>query len=446
VLGSLAAGIVLTQQASRSRLLANLGLRGTTSASFVSTYLSQQASREQAAARQFMSGAHVSPERFHIVTAAFGSDAAVLLDSAGRLLDVVPSDRALIGKPIAAHYSHLTRAEHGSVAISNVVPSAVKRAAVAAIAVPFSTPQGRRVFSAGYAVAGSTLGAFVAHTISYPQHRVYLVDSSGHLLAASPTTNAATIGQADSALARAITRASRGPLTGAKTPSTFTTAPVPGTSWRIVIAVPDSRLYASIEGWAGLVPWLIFALVSVLGALLALLLARLSALSHKLAHSARTDSLTGLPNRRALTEHLARAAARARRRGEPMSVLMIDLDHFKQVNDTFGHAAGDKVLRAVAECLRDVLRAEDVYGRWGGDEFVVLMPHGDEEEARIVGDRLRAAAAEADVNDTGLPAAIQLCVGAATATHVSPDEIVHRADLALYQAKNARNGAVRSVA
>ena len=174
VVGSLAAGIVLTQQGSRSRLLANLGLRGTTSASFVSTYLSQQASREQAAARQFMSGARVSSERFRIVVAAFGSNAAVLLDSAGRVLDVVPSDPALIGKAIGARYSHLT-AEHGSVAVSNVVPWAVKHAAVAAIAVPFSAPQGRRVFSAAYGVAGSTLGAFVAHTISYPQHEVYLV-------------------------------------------------------------------------------------------------------------------------------------------------------------------------------------------------------------------------------------------------------------------------------
>jgi len=439
VIGTLATLIVLSQDESRSRILTTFGLRGTTSATFVATFLAQQADREQGAARQFLSGSRVSPERFRIVGAAFGSDAAVLLDSAGRVLDVTPADPSLIGKPIAAHYPHLSAAERGSVAVSNVVPSAVKRAAVTAIAVPFPSSKGRRVFSAAYGVAGSALGAFVDHTVPYRQHDVYLMDSAGRLLAASPRTHAATLNLANPRLARAVRRSSLGPVGGPGTPSTFTTAAVPGTAWRIVIEVPDSRLYASIGGWARVIPWLIFALVSVFGVVAVVLFARLSALSQKMAHSARTDSLTGLYNRRALTEHLTRAAAHARRRRESMSVLMIDLDSFKETNDRFGHGAGDRVLCAVADCMRDVLRADDVYGRWGGDEFLVLMPSSDESGASVVAARLRAAAGEVDLSDIGLPPGIQLCVGAASAVHTNPDEIVQEADIALYAAKSARS-------
>ena len=435
VMGMLAFGIVLIQEQSRSHVLATFKSRGSSSATFVSTFLAQQANREKSTATQFLSARHVSRERFRVVVAAFGSSAAVLLDSAGRVLAVAPSDQALLGRPIAAHYVHLSAAERGEVAISNVVPSAARGVSVAAVAVPFTSSRGRRVFSAAYGVSGSTLVAFVDHAISYPQHEVYLVDSAGRLVAASPTTSLQHLDEVDSPLARAVKRSSLGSVAGARTPSTFTVAPVPGTPWRFVIAVPDSHLYASVGGWTQLIPWLALALVSVLGVMLVALLARLTALSQRMAHSARTDSLTGLFNRRALSEHLARASAHARRRREPMSVLMIDLDRFKETNDRFGHAAGDQVLCVVADCMREVLRADDVYGRWGGDEFLVLMPCGDEEDARIVAERLRAAAGAVRLGDIGLADGVQMSVGAATAVHISPEEIVHAADIALYQAK-----------
>src|SRR6202034_1432744 len=112
-----------------------------------------------------------------------------------------------------------------------------------------------------------------------------------------------------------------GPLTGVARPSTFTVAPVPGTSWRLLIAVPDSRLYSSIGGASAIVPWVVFALVAVLGGLLVALFgrsladrARLAQLTGTLERTARTDALTGLYNRRALSEHLTRIAVSARRR------------------------------------------------------------------------------------------------------------------------------------
>jgi len=439
VLASLATGIILSENESRSRVLAALRQRGASSATFVSTFLSQQAARERDAAQRSLSGSKVSPAVFGVVASAFGTNSAILLDSRGRVLALTPSDRGLLGTRIAARYPHLLAAERGSVAVSNVVTLAVNGERATAIAVPFSSRHGRRVFSAAYGVSGSMLGAFVDHTISYGQHEVYLVDSSGRLVASSPRTPTATLSGANAPLAQASTRSTLGAVAGARTASTFTSAPVPDTPWRLVIEVPDSRLFASIDGWTHLIPWLIFALVSVIGALLVGVFARMTKLSREMSHSARTDSLTGLYNRRGLTEHLTRAAARARRREEPLSVLMIDLDRFKETNDYFGHAAGDQVLCALAECMREVLRADDVYGRWGGDEFLVSMPSTNEDQASAVAQRLRQCAAAIDLSDIGLPQGIQMSVGVATAVHTRPEEIVHDADVALYEAKAARS-------
>jgi diguanylate cyclase (GGDEF)-like protein len=442
LLGTLSAGIVLSRQQSRAHILSTFALRGTSSATFVSEFLMQQASREQQAAQQFLSGRRVSPERFRLVVAAFGSNAAVLLDSSGRLLDIVPSDPSLAGHPIAGRYAHLQTAEHGMPAISNVVPSAARGVPVTAIAVPFSTARGRRVFSAAYNASSSALGRFVEHTVPYRQHEVLLVDGNGRVIAASPATTASTLAQTDPQLARAVAHASHGSVAGAATPTTFADTPVPGTPWRLLIAVPNSRLYSSIAGWTQLIPWLVLALVSILGASLVALFgrsladrARLTTLSTRLEQIARTDALTGLLNRRALNEHLGRAAAHARRRGEPLSLLMIDLDRFKETNDQFGHEAGDQVLCAFAGCMRDALRADDIYGRWGGDEFLVALPATDRERAQVAAERLRHFARTLELDEIGLHDGVPFSVGVATATQTTPLELLRAADTALYRAK-----------
>lgn len=445
VLGVLVFFIVFSQQQAKTRINTNFSMRAASSATVVSTYLSQQAGRERQDAAEFLAGRHVSARRFAIVVGAFGSQAAVLLDATGRLLDVVPAKPSLLGQPLASHYAHLAAAERGSTAVSNVVPSAVKGTPVTAVAVPFSTPEGRRVFSAAYTASVTALEALVEHTITYPEHQVLLIDANEHLIAASPRTRSVTLAADDPTLARDIRRSSAGPVAGARTPSTFTVAAVPGTSWRLVVAVPNSRLYASIGGWTRLLPWLVFALVGVLGAMLIALFgrsqadrARLVALSVAAARSARTDALTGLLNRRALTEQLMRATAHARRRDEPVSVLMVDLDRFKETNDRFGHEAGDQVLCAVADCMRDVLRAEDLYGRWGGDEFLVALPATDETGARTAVTRIREAASNVRLSDIGLTHGIPLSAGSATGVHTSPRELIREADVALYAEKATR--------
>ena len=194
-------------------------------------------------------------------------------------------------------------------------------------------------------------------------------------------------------------------------------------------------------------PWLVFALVTLFGVLLVLLFARsiadrarLTRLTAAARRTAQTDSLTGLHNRRALTEQLTRAGARARRHEEPLSVLMIDLDRFKQTNDAFGHEAGDQVLCTIADCMRDVLRVEDIYGRWGGDEFLVALPMTDEAGARTTAERLRDCAAAVELGAIGLPDGVALSIGVASGPHGSPIELVREADSALYQDKRQRRG------
>jgi diguanylate cyclase (GGDEF)-like protein len=443
LLGTLSAGIVLSRQQSRAHILSSFELRGTSSATFVSEFLMQQATREQQTARQFLSSAHVSPEHFRLVVSAFGSNAAVLLDSSGRLLDIVPSDPSLVGHPLAGRYAHLQAAEDGRSAISNVVASAARATPVTAIAVPFSTARGRRVFSAAYDASNSALGRFVQGTVPSEPHEVLLLDSNGHVIAASPATSATTLAQVDPALARAAAHASHGSVGGARTPTTFADTPVPGTSWKLLIAVPNSRMYASIAGWTQWIPWLVLALVSILGTLLVALFARsladrarLTLLSTRLEQIARTDALTGLLNRRALNEHLARAAAHARRRDEPLSLMMIDLDHFKETNDEFGHEAGDQVLCAFAGCLRDALRADDIYGRWGGDEFLVALPATDGESAQTAAQRLLRCAQAVKLEKIGLPDGIPFSIGLSTSTETTPAELVRAADIVLYEAKS----------
>jgi diguanylate cyclase (GGDEF)-like protein len=446
LLGVMASAIALSQNESKKRLISTFGLRAQSSATFISTFLVQQAAHERRVAGEMLSGARVPNDRFRVVVDAFGSSAAVLLDSSGRLLDVFPSAPQLLGRQLADRYAHLSAAERGRVAVSNVVPSAVRGQPVTAIAVPFPTPQGRRVFSAAYGVAGSALGAFVNHTVPYREHQVFLLDGDDRVLAASPATTATTLSQAAPRLARAFSSgAKQGNVGGAPVPTTFTTAPVAGTTWRLLLAVPNSRLYASIGGWASRVPWIVFALVGVFGISLVALFARtlldharLAALSATLEETARTDPLTELHNRRALAEGLHRAALHARRSEEPFSVLMIDLDHFKEINDRFGHDAGDHVLCALADCIRSTCRGNDIYGRWGGDEFLVALSGCDEQKAELVAQRLRTAAGRVDLNDLGMEGGVPLSIGSATGIYVTPDDLISQADAALYRVKSVR--------
>ncbi|MBL0934163.1 MAG: PleD family two-component system response regulator [Rhizobiaceae bacterium] len=164
-----------------------------------------------------------------------------------------------------------------------------------------------------------------------------------------------------------------------------------------------------------------------------------------------TDGLTGLHNRRYLDSHLASLATKARSRGKPLSVLITDIDRFKSINDTHGHDAGDDILREFAMRLRQSVRGFDLACRYGGEEFVIVMPDTDPALAEKVAERIRDQIARNPftIEEGGKTLDVTISVGVASLKG-EPDtvtDMMKRADVALYQAKNAgRNRVVASAA
>jgi two-component system cell cycle response regulator len=150
----------------------------------------------------------------------------------------------------------------------------------------------------------------------------------------------------------------------------------------------------------------------------------------------RTDSLTGLHNRRHVEEYLIRLTSLARRNAEPIAVLIIDIDHFKLVNDGHGHHAGDAVLREVAERLVRSVRLEDMVGRWGGEEFLVVLPNTAAQAAADLAERLRRVVADESYRLPG-GAAMRVTISLGCAASVMDDAgtLVRSADAAMYEAK-----------
>jgi diguanylate cyclase len=166
----------------------------------------------------------------------------------------------------------------------------------------------------------------------------------------------------------------------------------------------------------------------------------------ELAALSMTDGLTRLPNHTAWLEAVEREFARSRREGHPSAVLMIDLDHFKRINDSHGHPAGDEVLRGVAEVLREALRSHDVPGRYGGEEFGVLLPGSDVAAAEAIAERIRRKIEWASfAGELRITASVGCAALESGDSH--PAAWVARADRALYAAKAAgRNRAMRAAA
>jgi diguanylate cyclase (GGDEF)-like protein len=161
-------------------------------------------------------------------------------------------------------------------------------------------------------------------------------------------------------------------------------------------------------------------------------------LQTELRRKATTDALTGVPNRRWFIEHAEMEFRRTRRNGSTFCVVVIDIDHFKSINDTHGHNGGDKVLKTLARQLAEGLRSTDLFCRWGGEEFCALLPDTKSSGARSVLDRLRNEIAHLAIEHDGHPIKVTISVGVAESREdsTSLDQIVARADEALYQAKS----------
>jgi diguanylate cyclase (GGDEF)-like protein len=217
----------------------------------------------------------------------------------------------------------------------------------------------------------------------------------------------------------------------------------------ISVSFPMADAEAAMRGTR----WRLGLLFAASSALLALLIARLvsglrrqvMAAEERIRELAVTDDLTRLANRRHARDRMIAEGAEAARHGRALSLAMLDVDHFKAVNDAHGHDAGDAVLRAVARACEEVLRDSDLLARWGGEEFLAVLPETDAASARAVAERLRAAVERLRVEPPGA-SALSVTVSAGVATWVPPgpdadrpdgDALLREADVALYRAKSA---------
>jgi len=164
-----------------------------------------------------------------------------------------------------------------------------------------------------------------------------------------------------------------------------------------------------------------------------------------LEQQAHRDGLTGLANRGVFEDQLVRDWDACRRHNAPLTVMIVDLDHFKAINDTYGHPAGDEVLRQVAKMLAESARSSDLVARYGGEEFVVIAPDCPLSAAVELANRFRSLLTERTISVDGAPIAVTASVGIAAAgneTQDSPTELFRRADQALYHAKRSGRDAI----
>jgi diguanylate cyclase (GGDEF)-like protein len=167
-------------------------------------------------------------------------------------------------------------------------------------------------------------------------------------------------------------------------------------------------------------------------------LTKLAEHEQRLVHESKTDPLTGLLNRRHFTELCELEQGRARRHGFPFSVLMIDIDHFKRINDSHGHPVGDQTIKALALMCRTSLRVHDLAARFGGEEFVLTLPQTDTEGATVVGERLRRKAEALAVAVAAGEVHFTVSIGIASSRkELEFKTIVENADQALYRAKQS---------
>ena len=445
--------LAASQANSRKAMEARLQTRAQFAANFVSIYTGDLLANQRAQALTWFAAPAVSQATLDRDSGALGLEAAMVLDTHGHVLRAAATAPAPLVSLLTSRYSNLAGAfamPHASgIALSDIGGSPVLSFGVA-----YQTPSGRRVFAGAYAMSETVLPAVLRHVLSSPGWQAYLVDLNGALLTGVPSGGppAGTLAQADLLLSAADRRAPDGSYDSPQGKQYYVTAPVPGTAWRILLRDPEAQLFTFINGAGRWLPWLALAGLAAAGLAITILITRLHGrreqlirLNTELARLAAVDPLTGLRNRRAIGEYLRDALSAARRHDQSLSVLVVDIDHFKTINDTLGHRSGDAVLEHAARILDGALRTEDAIGRWGGEEFLVVLPSTDEEGALRATERLREALAR---DQPGVARSHQLpvtmTIGVAEWHDEEIDELVSRADGALYLGKAAGRDTVHA--
>jgi diguanylate cyclase (GGDEF)-like protein len=386
-----------SQDRSRHAVAARVQSRTRYAASFVSIYARDLLARERAAAESLLAARRIGPGQLGRVASALALSEPALRDARGQAVGT------------------------GGVSLTEL-----RGAPAIRFAVVFRASAGPRRFSGIYAMGQTVLPTVLNHVLSMSGWRAELIDAHGGRVATGRP------GPQSRDLARF-------------------SAPVTGTSWRIVVRVSEGQLYDFLNGAGRWLAWLALPALAVAGLAIILLIARLArrrtqltALNAELARLAAVDPLTGLRNRRAIEEYLHDALSAARRHELSLSLLVVDVDYFKNFNDTLGHRSGDAVLAHAARVLHGAVRAEDAIGRWGGEEFLVVLPGTEEEGALYATERLRAALAGDQPQEAAAHGlAVTVTIGVAEWHGETMDDLVGRADGALYLGKGAGRDTVQ---
>lgn len=422
----------------RRNLTDQFRLRAEIASTFLQTYVKEILEHERDLAVRQLAEPQLSEASFQAVVRAAGFEAAVLLDSSGKVTQVYPSSTELRGSDLTSQYAHLRMALTEGMAVSNVVSSAAQSVPVIAFATRYDAASGPRVFSGAHDVRSTPLRAYMANLLELEGANADLVDATGVVIASSRALppSITSLENIDPMLSRALRAGRTSDYDTERGRKLLSDRKITGSPWRLIISVEQATLFASLNGARRWLPWALFCGFCAASIVAAYLLVRLRTVSQLHARLARVDRLTELPNRLHLEEHMARLVSEAARHGRPFSVFMADVDHFKRVNDTYGHNVGDEVLRALAARMAKALRAEDMLGRWGGEEFLAILPNTTVEGAYAVANRVRTMASSTPIEtSTGEQLRITISIGCATAQDARDTDYVERADEALYKAK-----------
>jgi diguanylate cyclase (GGDEF)-like protein len=446
VIGAMAGAEIGAQSGARRALEARFVVRASTAASFAQADASFTLGRERTLATALLTSQTVTQAEFESFLQVFNFSPGLLLNSAGQVLDVSPYKVSLIGTDIAPHYPDVAAALAGHQAMSSVTVSPVNGAPVTSFTTPFDTLYGRRVVSGAYNLSTEPMGIYLRHVVPFADSPVYLLDQAGQIVTSSSGSDG-SLARANPLLSKALASRTAGFYTdplGER--SYFVSEVVTGTPWHLVLTIPATTLFtAALQGDA--LPWIFLVGFGALAVILGALFVRALEQHRRLAAVAHIDVLTGIANRRSTEEALTRMLSSTTRNATDLGLLMIDVDHFKAVNDRYGHPVGDEVLKGVATRIRSCLRLEDVVGRWGGEEFMVLVSTVGPGGAAIAAERIRSCIAATPFVSSDHEVVATISIGVAVSGHDTRAELIARADAALYLAKETgRNQVVHAPA
>lgn len=279
-----------------------------------------------------------------------------------------------------------------------------------------------------------------------------ILDAEGTLLArnpalpeaigrrATPPPNQPSFGEIDSA----VTFTARSPLDGQD--RIFGLSKLEPFPFVVIVGFDKSRVLAGWRhrAWQAAAGYILLSVLSLLALRVQLATERQREEMRKLSN---TDALTGIANRRHLMDLGHREFNRARRHGSPLSVLMLDIDKFKAVNDRWGHPTGDRVIQALSDVMKSLVRGHDICGRLGGEEFTLILPEADLSGATAIAERLRKKVEASDTTLADDHAVVRFTVSIGIAELATADDsfdaLLQRADTALYQAKDSGRNGVR---